>query len=63
MYSIIDIESNRARYRKEESIIEVAIFTVRWDILLQTNLSHLVNPESEIISICAKTNQVLPQKW
>lgn len=46
MYSIIDIESNGAGYRKE-SIIEVAIFRYDGHVITDQFIS-LVNPESEI---------------
>ncbi len=46
MYSIIDIESNGAAYRKE-SIIEVAIFRYDGHVITDQFIS-LVNPESEI---------------
>lgn len=52
MYSIIDIESNGAAYRKE-SIIEVAIFRYDGHVITDQFIS-LVNPESEITPFVQK---------
>ena len=50
MYTIIDIESNGAGYRKE-SIIEVAIFRYDGHTITDQFIS-LVNPESDITPLC-----------
>ena len=52
MYTIIDIESNGAAYRKE-SIIEVAIFRYDGHVITDQFIS-LVNPESEITPFVQK---------
>ena len=52
MYTIIDIESNGAAYRKE-SIIEVAIFRYDGHFITDQFIS-LVNPESEITPFVQK---------
>ena len=52
MYSIIDIESNGAAYRKE-SIIEIAIFRYDGHVITDQFIS-LVNPESDITHFVQK---------
>jgi DNA polymerase-3 subunit epsilon len=56
MYSIIDIESNGAGYRKE-SIIEVAIFRYDGHTITDQFIS-LVNPESEITPFVQKLTKI-----
>lgn len=59
MYSIIDIESNGAGYRKE-SIIEIAIF--RYDgHKITDQLISLVNPEAEITPFVQKLTGITPK--
>lgn len=56
MYSIIDIESNGAGYRKE-SIIEVAVFRYDGHTITDQFIS-LVNPESEITPFVQKLTKI-----
>ena len=60
MYTIIDIESNGAGYRKE-SIIEVAIFRYDGHTITDQFIS-LVNPESDITPFVQKLTKITP-KW
>ena len=59
MYSIIDIESNGAGYRKE-SIIEVAIFRYDGHTITDQFIS-LVNPESDITPFVQKLTKITPK--
>ena len=59
MYTIIDIESNGAGYRKE-SIIEVAIFRYDGHTITDQFIS-LVNPESDITPFVQKLTKITPK--
>lgn len=59
MYSIIDIESNGAGFRKE-SIIEVAIYKYTGHEIVDQFIS-LVNPESEITPFVQKLTKITPK--
>lgn len=59
MYSIIDIESNGAGYRKE-SIIDIAIFKYDGHEILDQFLS-LVNPEADITTFVQKLTNISPK--
>lgn len=59
MYSIIDIESNGAGFRKE-SIIEIAIFKYDGHEIVDQFIS-LVNPESEITPFVQKLTKISPK--
>lgn len=59
MYSIIDIESNGAGYRKE-SIIDIAIFKYDGHEIVDQFLS-LVNPEADITTFVQKLTNISPK--
>lgn len=59
MYSIIDIESNGAPFRKE-SIIEIAVFKYDGHQIVDQFMS-LVNPESEITPFVQKLTKISPK--
>lgn len=59
MYSIIDIESNGAGFRKE-SIIEIAIYKYDGHGIVDQFIS-LVNPESEITPFVQKLTKISPK--
>ncbi|WP_447951627.1 3'-5' exonuclease [Chryseobacterium koreense] len=59
MYSIIDIESNGAGFRKE-SIIEVAIYRYDGHEIVDQFIS-LVNPQSEITPFVQKLTKITPK--
>ena len=59
LYTIIDIESNGAGYRKE-SIIEVAIFRYDGHTITDQFIS-LVNPESDITPFVQKLTKITPK--
>ena len=59
MYSIIDIESNGAGFRKE-SIIEVAIYKYDGHEIVDQFIS-LVNPENEITPFVQKLTKISPK--
>lgn len=59
MYSIIDIESNGAGFRKE-SIIEIAIFKYDGHQIVDQFIS-LVNPEADITPFVQKLTQIYPK--
>jgi DNA polymerase-3 subunit epsilon len=60
MYSIIDIESNGAGYRKE-CIIDIAVYRYDGQKIVDQFIS-LVNPESDITPFVQKLTK-LPRKW
>lgn len=59
MYSIIDIESNGAGFRKE-SIIEIAVYRYDGHEIVDQFIS-LVNPESEITPFVQKLTNITPK--
>ena len=59
MYSIIDIESNGAPFRKE-SIIEIAVYKFDGHHIVDQFIS-LVNPESEITPFVQKLTKISPK--
>lgn len=59
MYSIIDIESNGAGYRKE-SIIDIAIYRYDGQKIVDQFIS-LVNPESDITPFVQKLTNITPK--
>ena len=59
MYSIIDIESNGAGFRKE-CIIDIAIFKYDGHKIVDQFIS-LVNPESEITPFVQKLTNISPK--
>ena len=59
MYSIIDIESNGAAYRKER-IIDVAVFKYDGHEIVDQFMS-LVNPEAEITPYVQKLTKITPK--
>mgnify|MGYP003607205693 CR=1 FL=1 len=59
MYSVIDIESNGAPFRKE-SIIEIAIYKYDGHEIVDQFIS-LVNPESEITPFVQKLTKISPK--
>lgn len=59
MYSVIDIESNGAPFRKE-SIIEIAIYKYDGHSIVDQFIS-LVNPESEITPFVQKLTKISPK--
>ena len=56
MYSVIDIESNGAGFRKE-SIIEIAVYRYDGHEIVDQFIS-LVNPESEITPFVQKLTKI-----
>ena len=59
MYSVIDIESNGAGFRKE-SIIEIAVYRYDGHEIVDQFIS-LVNPESEITPFVQKLTKISPK--
>ncbi len=59
MYSVIDIESNGAGFRKE-SIIEIAVYKYDGHEIVDQFMS-LVNPESEITPFVQKLTKITPK--
>lgn len=59
MYSVIDIESNGAPYRKE-SIIEIALYKYDGHRIVDQFIS-LVNPESDITPFVQKLTKISPK--
>ena len=59
MYSIIDIESNGAGFRKE-SIIEIAIYKYDGHEIVDQFIS-LINPENEITPFVQKLTKISPK--
>ncbi|MCZ2083745.1 MAG: 3'-5' exonuclease [Flavobacteriales bacterium] len=59
MYSVIDIESNGAPYRKE-SIIEIAVYKYDGHRIVDQFIS-LVNPESDITPFVQKLTKISPK--
>ena len=59
MYSVIDIESNGAGFRKE-SIIEIAVYKYDGHEIVDQFIS-LVNPESEITPFVQKLTKISPK--
>ena len=59
MYSVIDIESNGAPFRKE-SIIEIAVYKYDGHRIMDQFIS-LVNPESEITPFVQKLTKISPK--
>lgn len=59
MYSIIDIESNGAGYRKE-CIIDIAIYRYDGQKIIDQFIS-LVNPESDITPFVQKLTNITPK--
>ncbi|MBW8361818.1 MAG: 3'-5' exonuclease [Kaistella sp.] len=59
MYSVIDIESNGAGFRKE-SIIEIAVYKYDGHQIVDQFIS-LVNPESEITPFVQKLTKISPK--
>ena len=59
MYSVIDIESNGAGFRKE-SIIEIAIYKYDGHEIVDQFIS-LVNPESDITPFVQKLTKISPK--
>ncbi|NPA09048.1 MAG: 3'-5' exonuclease, partial [Chlorobi bacterium] len=59
MYSIIDIESNGAGYRKE-CIIDIAVYRYDGQKIVDQFIS-LVNPESDITPFVQKLTNITPK--
>ena len=59
MYSVIDIESNGAPFRKE-SIIEIAVYKYDGHRIVDQFIS-LVNPESDITPFVQKLTKISPK--
>ena len=59
MYSVIDIESNGAGFRKE-SIIEIAVYRYDGHEIVDQFIS-LVNPESDITPFVQKLTKISPK--